>query len=72
MIAGAFVLLPIALLGRAKPARWALLGLLALPLASQPVRAVRTRTDGPALNGALAGDRRACSAPTACWSPSAC
>jgi 1,4-dihydroxy-2-naphthoate octaprenyltransferase len=34
---------------------WALLGLLSLPLALKPARAVLTRTDGPALNGALAG-----------------
>ena len=31
------------------------LGLLSLPLAAKPARAVLTRTDGPALNGALAG-----------------
>jgi 1,4-dihydroxy-2-naphthoate polyprenyltransferase len=34
---------------------WPLLGLLAIPLAVRPTRAVLTRTDGPALNGALAG-----------------
>jgi 1,4-dihydroxy-2-naphthoate octaprenyltransferase len=34
---------------------WALLGLLSVPLATKPARAVMTRTDGPALNGALAG-----------------
>jgi 1,4-dihydroxy-2-naphthoate octaprenyltransferase len=34
---------------------WALLGFLSLPLAVRPARAVMTRTDGPALNGALAG-----------------
>ena len=34
---------------------WALLGLLSAPLATRPARAVLTRTDGPALNGALAG-----------------
>lgn len=33
---------------------WALLGLLALPLAARPLRAVLTRTDGPTLNQALA------------------
>jgi 1,4-dihydroxy-2-naphthoate octaprenyltransferase len=33
----------------------ALLGLLAAPLAIKPLRAVLERTDGPALNGALAG-----------------
>ncbi len=34
---------------------WGALGLLSLPLAIKPARAVLTRTDGPALNGALAG-----------------
>jgi 1,4-dihydroxy-2-naphthoate polyprenyltransferase len=34
---------------------WTLLGLVSLPLAVPPARAVLTRTDGPALNGALAG-----------------
>jgi 1,4-dihydroxy-2-naphthoate polyprenyltransferase len=34
---------------------WAMLGFLSLPLAIKPARAVTTRTDGPALNGALAG-----------------
>jgi 1,4-dihydroxy-2-naphthoate octaprenyltransferase len=34
---------------------WALLGLLSAPFAIRPARAVLTRTDGPALNGALAG-----------------
>ncbi len=34
---------------------WALLGLLSAPLAVRPARAVLTRTDGPALNGALGG-----------------
>jgi len=34
---------------------WGLLGLLSAPLALRPARAVLTRTDGPALNGALAG-----------------
>jgi 1,4-dihydroxy-2-naphthoate polyprenyltransferase len=33
----------------------ALLGLLSAPMAMKPTRAVLTRTDGPALNGALAG-----------------
>jgi 1,4-dihydroxy-2-naphthoate octaprenyltransferase len=32
-----------------------LVGLLALPLAVGPIRAVTNRTDGPALNAALAG-----------------
>ncbi|HSR24259.1 MAG TPA: 1,4-dihydroxy-2-naphthoate polyprenyltransferase [Candidatus Eisenbacteria bacterium] len=34
---------------------WAALGLVSAPLAVRPARAVLTRTDGPALNGALAG-----------------
>ena len=54
MIALAYVLLPIALIGGDGSA-WGLLGLLSLPLAAGPARAVRERTDGPALNGALAG-----------------
>src|SRR4051794_31136115 len=33
---------------------WALLGFLSAPLALRPARTVLTRTDGPALNGALA------------------
>ena len=34
---------------------WALLGFISAPLALKPARAVLNRTDGPALNGALAG-----------------
>ena len=34
---------------------WWLLPLLTIPLAVRLERTVRTRTDGPALNGALAG-----------------
>src|SRR3954451_8040389 len=34
---------------------WALLGFVTAPLAVRPASAVLTRTDGPALNGALAG-----------------
>ncbi|MFL5868713.1 MAG: 1,4-dihydroxy-2-naphthoate polyprenyltransferase [Thermoleophilaceae bacterium] len=37
---------------------WLLLAFAALPLAPPLVRTVRTRTDGPALNGALAGTGR--------------
>ena len=51
---GAFVVLPIALVaggGSLLP----LIGLLALPMAIGPMRAMTNRTDGPALNGALAG-----------------
>ena len=58
MVAGAFVVLPLGLLLADGPG-WALLGLLAAPLAVRPARAVLERTDGPALNGALAGDRSA-------------
>jgi 1,4-dihydroxy-2-naphthoate polyprenyltransferase len=64
LILGAFVCLPVTLaatqdlgpggLAGDGPA-WALLGLAAAPLALRPARAVLTRTDGPALNGALAG-----------------
>ncbi len=53
LVIGAFVVLPIAL--------WAgdssmlpLIGLLALPLAVPPLRTMANRSDGPALNGALA------------------
>jgi 1,4-dihydroxy-2-naphthoate octaprenyltransferase len=34
---------------------WVLLAVLSVPLALRLVQVVRTRTDGPALNGALAG-----------------
>jgi 1,4-dihydroxy-2-naphthoate octaprenyltransferase len=34
---------------------WAILGLISAPLALRPASAVLTRTDGAALNGALAG-----------------
>jgi len=53
LVLGAFVVLPIALLaggGSMLP----LIGLLALPMAIGPMRAMTNRTDGPALNGALA------------------
>jgi 1,4-dihydroxy-2-naphthoate octaprenyltransferase len=54
MIAGAFVTAPLPWpLGTLSP--WLLLCWLAVPLAVPVVRTVRTRTDGPALNGALAG-----------------
>jgi 1,4-dihydroxy-2-naphthoate polyprenyltransferase len=54
LVAGSFALLPLALLIGDGPAE-GLLALAAAPLALAPARAVRTRTDGPALNGALAG-----------------
>jgi 1,4-dihydroxy-2-naphthoate polyprenyltransferase len=53
LMLGAFVILPIALaVSGASPL--ALIGLLALPLAVKPMRAMSNRTDGPALNAALA------------------
>jgi 1,4-dihydroxy-2-naphthoate octaprenyltransferase len=49
----AFLLAPITwIFGPVKP--WVMLTWLALPLATAIVRIVRTRTDGPSLNGALA------------------
>jgi 1,4-dihydroxy-2-naphthoate polyprenyltransferase len=57
MIGGAFVSGPLPwILGSLSP--WLLLSWLALPLALPVVRVVRTRTDGPSLNGALAGTGR--------------
>jgi 1,4-dihydroxy-2-naphthoate octaprenyltransferase len=54
LIALSFVLLPLALLLGDGPTT-GLIALAAGPLALGPLRSVRTRTDGPALNGALAG-----------------
>ena len=54
MLAASYVLLPIALWAGDGSA-WGLLGLLSIPLAVKPARAVRERTDGPSLNAALAG-----------------
>jgi 1,4-dihydroxy-2-naphthoate octaprenyltransferase len=53
LLLAAYVALPVGLLTADGPA-WGLLALASLPLAARPVRAVRTRTDGPALNAALA------------------
>src|SRR5687767_7549122 len=54
MVAGAFASAPLPwLLGSLSP--WLLLSWLAAPLAVPLVRVVRERTDGPSLNGALAG-----------------
>ena len=50
----AYLALPATLLANGGP-WWALLGLLSAPLAARPLRPVLTRTDGPALNAALAG-----------------
>jgi 1,4-dihydroxy-2-naphthoate polyprenyltransferase len=55
MVYGAFLTAPLAwLLGGDGLSAWLLLPLLAIPLAVPVVRLVRNRTDGPALNGALA------------------
>ena len=53
MIAGAFVTAPLPWAFGSMTA-WLFLSWLAIPLALGVVRVVRTRTDGPALNGALA------------------
>jgi 1,4-dihydroxy-2-naphthoate polyprenyltransferase len=53
LLLSAYVALPVGLLAADGPA-WCLLALASIPLAARPVRAVRTRTDGPALNAALA------------------
>jgi 1,4-dihydroxy-2-naphthoate octaprenyltransferase len=54
LVLGAFVVLPIALVA-GDASLLPLIGLLALPMAIKPMRAMTNRTDGPALNGALAG-----------------
>lgn len=54
LVIGAFVVLPISLVGGEANAL-PLIGLLALPMAIKPMRAMAKRTDGPALNAALAG-----------------
>jgi 1,4-dihydroxy-2-naphthoate octaprenyltransferase len=54
LIVAAFAAVPITLLAADGPA-WGLLALLAAPLVQRPLSAVMTRTDGPSLNGALAG-----------------
>lgn len=53
MVVAAFAALLVTLLVTGGP-WWAALGLLALPLARRPALAVTSRTDGPALNQALA------------------
>jgi 1,4-dihydroxy-2-naphthoate polyprenyltransferase len=54
LIALAYVALLVTLAANGGP-WWATLGFISLPLAIRPARAVMTRTDGPSLNGALAG-----------------
>jgi 1,4-dihydroxy-2-naphthoate octaprenyltransferase len=53
LVLGAFVVLPIALIAGSASAL-PLIGMLALPLAVPPLRAMSNRTDGPSLNAALA------------------
>lgn len=53
MVALSYLSLPLVLVAGGEWAP-ALVGLLSAPLALRPIRAVRERTDGPALNGALA------------------
>jgi 1,4-dihydroxy-2-naphthoate polyprenyltransferase len=54
LVAVAYLALVVTLAANGGP-WWAILGFLSAPLALHPARAVMTRTDGPALNGALAG-----------------
>jgi 1,4-dihydroxy-2-naphthoate octaprenyltransferase len=54
LVIGAFAVVPIAVALGDGP-MLALISMGAVPLALAPLRAVRTRTDGPSLNGALAG-----------------
>ena len=54
LVLGAFAVLPIALLA-GEASMLPLIGLLSLPLAIGPLRTMSNRTDGPALNAALAG-----------------
>jgi len=54
MVAGAFVTAPLPWAFGSMSA-WLLLPWAVMPLAARVARVVRTRTDGPALNGALAG-----------------
>jgi 1,4-dihydroxy-2-naphthoate polyprenyltransferase len=54
LVGGAYLALLVTLAANGGP-WWAVIGLASLPMAMRPTRAVMTRTDGPALNGALAG-----------------
>jgi 1,4-dihydroxy-2-naphthoate polyprenyltransferase len=54
LLGGAYAILLLTLALNAGP-WWGLLGFLSAPLIARPARAVLNRTDGPALNGALAG-----------------
>ncbi len=54
LLGGAYAVLVLTLVVAAGP-WWAALALLSAPLSARPAQAVIERTDGPALNGALAG-----------------
>jgi 1,4-dihydroxy-2-naphthoate octaprenyltransferase len=54
LVLGAFLVLPVALWA-GEASALPLIGLAALPLAVKPMRTLTNRSDGPALNGALAG-----------------
>jgi 1,4-dihydroxy-2-naphthoate octaprenyltransferase len=54
LMLGAFAVLPVAL-AAGDASMLPLIGLAALPLTLKPIRTLRERSDGPALNGALAG-----------------
>jgi 1,4-dihydroxy-2-naphthoate polyprenyltransferase len=54
LIAGAYLVLVLTLAIEGGP-WWAALGFVSLAIVGRPLRAVKTRTDGPALNAALAG-----------------
>ena len=54
LVLGAYVVLPIALLA-SETSALPLIALLSLPMAVAPMRTMSNRTDGPALNAALAG-----------------
>ena len=54
LVAGAYLVLVATLAANSGP-WWGGLALLSAPLAAKPARAVLERTDGPALNAALAG-----------------
>jgi 1,4-dihydroxy-2-naphthoate polyprenyltransferase len=54
LVLGAYVVLPVALIGSGAGAL-PMIAWLSLPLTIGPMRAMTNRTDGPSLNGALAG-----------------
>jgi 1,4-dihydroxy-2-naphthoate polyprenyltransferase len=58
MLGAAFTSLPVIAGANGLLNAWILLGLLSFPLAMPLWRTVATRSDGPALNGALAGTGR--------------